>query len=161
MATTEASGDDVDDDESAVTPRAALQKVTACILTSIVSLAIVSLADEFLSLIPDWQEGYLANAKVILQRARKWKGTCKVRARYCYQVTCVEATAFSLCNDNYHDISPDCSYFATFAQDLIDKCTRYEDRWFLPTFRVGGQEFETAGYNMFITKEKYNCRRRP
>ncbi|TVY84167.1 hypothetical protein LSUE1_G004048 [Lachnellula suecica] len=62
----------------------------------------------------------------------------------CGVVYCSNHAAIAVCNDRPEPIWPACQYVATYAQDIVDRCTDW------PRGRTGGQEFDTDRYNIVI-----------
>ncbi|KAE8444785.1 hypothetical protein EG329_014245 [Mollisiaceae sp. DMI_Dod_QoI] len=79
-------------------------------------------------------------------------GTCGVAARSCTQISCSWTANIILCNDNYYDLNPSCTYLASYAADLIDRCSWFDvgpgaGEDFSTT---GGQESDTDNYNIIV-----------
>ncbi|EHL02917.1 hypothetical protein GLAREA_04084 [Glarea lozoyensis ATCC 20868] len=83
---------------------------------------------------------------------------CKVRARSCTRLNCYGDSSIILCNDNTYDIQPACAYLATYAEDIINGCTRDQGLWGpgspLRPFSCG-QKFDTDRYNVIV--RSFSC----
>ncbi len=53
---------------------------------------------------------------------------------------------------NNYDISPDMSYIASYASDIILKCTGHSDPFH--NALVMGQEFDTDNYNVVVRYDR-------
>ncbi|RDL38352.1 uncharacterized protein BP5553_02692 [Venustampulla echinocandica] len=76
---------------------------------------------------------------------------CDVGASSCVRIGCSWNSAIYLCNDNRFKITPMCNYIASYAKDLIDKCSEYPP---VHTFLTCGQEFDTDGYNVIVREDR-------
>ncbi|CAG8976805.1 hypothetical protein HYALB_00012511 [Hymenoscyphus albidus] len=57
-----------------------------------------------------------------------------------------------LCNDNTYAIAPTCSYLATYAEDIMEKCSEPGDPTIGTPSISCGQQFDTDNYNVIIMK---------
>ncbi|KAH9211540.1 hypothetical protein DL95DRAFT_273799, partial [Leptodontidium sp. 2 PMI_412] len=73
---------------------------------------------------------------------------CPVNALSCTRPRCENETAIVLCNDNNYAITPNCGYLASYAQDIYDRCRRWDFGW--GDWVSGGQEFDTDRYNIIV-----------
>ncbi|PVH88222.1 hypothetical protein DL98DRAFT_508926 [Cadophora sp. DSE1049] len=116
---------------------------------------------------------YKTNTNCIPVPHQNWKGTspsfirdgikylngvtnfCTVWAKSCSRVSCSYDSAIIVCNDSFVHHHHSCKYIASYAQDILDKCSVYtrEDK----TWRVGGQEWDTDRYNVIVRYEESRC----
>ncbi|CAG8955203.1 hypothetical protein HYFRA_00007219 [Hymenoscyphus fraxineus] len=81
-------------------------------------------------------------------------GSCAVAAgpRVCTDLTCDDKHKIQLCNDNTYAIEPTCSYLATYAEDIMEKCSEPGDPTIGTPSVSCGQQFDTDNYNVIIMK---------
>ncbi|MCJ1471172.1 hypothetical protein MMC07_009820 [Pseudocyphellaria aurata] len=67
----------------------------------------------------------------------------------CTRVSCSYHAGITLCNDNFHDISPKCTRLARMAQDVVDSCQEGT--------KVRGQQFDKNKFNVIVRHEDNHC----
>ncbi|KAI0379489.1 hypothetical protein F5Y04DRAFT_282910 [Hypomontagnella monticulosa] len=74
-------------------------------------------------------------------------GRCHMVAgpRVCTRISCSYKSGIWWCNDQPNDLWIDCSLWADYASDILDKCQSHDD-----SVRVRGQQFATDDWNMIV-----------
>ncbi|KAH7311052.1 hypothetical protein BKA65DRAFT_413350 [Rhexocercosporidium sp. MPI-PUGE-AT-0058] len=80
---------------------------------------------------------------------------CPVNARSCTKLSCENEAAIVLCNDNKYAIAPNCGYLASYAQDIYNRCQRWDFGW--RDWVSGGQKFDTDNYNVIVSRRAKDC----
>ncbi|KAI2631565.1 hypothetical protein GGS26DRAFT_598636 [Hypomontagnella submonticulosa] len=77
-------------------------------------------------------------------------GQCHMQAGpgVCSRISCSYDSGIFWCNDNKHDVTTDCSDWANYAQDILDKCETNDGQ-------IRGQEFSSENWNILIGRG--NC----
>ncbi|PVH81794.1 hypothetical protein DL98DRAFT_530847 [Cadophora sp. DSE1049] len=77
---------------------------------------------------------------------------CNVPAHTCVRVSCSSNAEIRVCNDSNLEIKPYCAWIASYAFDISKKCY---STWGIarPQGLVGGQYFDTDGFNVIVKKD--------
>ncbi|RDL34424.1 uncharacterized protein BP5553_07552 [Venustampulla echinocandica] len=99
--------------------------------------------------VPGHKDWDYANGDRIAEGIRYLKGIdiCDVGPQTCVRISCSWSAGIFLCNDNDHAIFPKCNYIASYAQDLIGKCSVFP---VFNGFYTCGQKFDTDRYNVIV-----------
>ncbi|PVH83074.1 hypothetical protein DL98DRAFT_413502, partial [Cadophora sp. DSE1049] len=82
---------------------------------------------------------------------RKVKALCWVDGHACSRISCSYNSAITLCNVTPNKMGLSCTYMASYAQDLRDRCSHLKGYQYIS---VGGQAWDTDGYNVNVYRQK-------
>ncbi|TVY41173.1 hypothetical protein LOCC1_G006673 [Lachnellula occidentalis] len=97
-----------------------------------------------------WQYAKTAAIATSAATLKRQGGSTHVNGHSCARLSCQSTSAIYLCNDNNGGIDPQLGYIASYAQDIISRCSVY------PPFSVvlaAGQEFDTDHYNVIVRED--------
>ncbi|PVH83075.1 hypothetical protein DL98DRAFT_569920 [Cadophora sp. DSE1049] len=98
---------------------------------------------------PTWKPVEARYIRDGISYLQKVTALCWVEGHKCSRISCSYKSAISLCNVTPVRKGLSCSYMASYAQDILNKCT-YE----VGIMRfVGGQAWDTQGYNINVYRD--------
>ncbi|CZR56163.1 uncharacterized protein PAC_06051 [Phialocephala subalpina] len=104
---------------------------------------------------PEWKRCSTESIRTGIRYLIGLNVICNVGPQSCVRISCSYNAGIYLCNNRDYLIEPSCTYIASYAQDIVDKCN-----WHVPggntwMWRVSGQAWDTDGYNVCVHDD--NC----